>query len=102
MVCIQKFEDGVESGKVECVKQVVRFPGDIGIFDFWDCLDELSPLVLPFCLVYGLRTKEGGKVILKAVEVGVEGFFIGIGADTDFFFSDDASDLVYTAVFGEG
>lgn len=34
MVCIQKFEDGVESGKVECVKQVVRFPGDIGIFDF--------------------------------------------------------------------
>ena len=34
MVCIQKFEDGVEDGKVECVKQVVRFTGDIGIFDF--------------------------------------------------------------------
>ncbi len=34
MVCIQKFEDGVEGGKVECVKQVVRFTGDIGIFDF--------------------------------------------------------------------
>ena len=28
-------------------------------------------------------------------------FFIGIGADADFFFPDDAGELVYAAVFGE-
>ena len=33
--------------------------------------------------------------------MGVEGFFVGIGADADFFFPDDAGELVYAAVFGE-
>lgn len=58
--------------------------------------------MLPFCLVYRLGTEESSKFIFKTVEVCVEGFFIGIDADTDSFFSDDASDLVYTAVFSEG
>ena len=34
MVCIEEVKEGVEGGKVEGVKQVACFPGDVDIFDF--------------------------------------------------------------------